>query len=82
MPDNLNAVKAGFYNIAGIPNIFGAIDCTHVEITGLRKEIEHVYINRKRFLHNHIRITFVENIIGDLKQCLVNNTKQLRASLH
>jgi hypothetical protein len=48
MPDNLQPVKQQFYDVAGFPNIIGAIDCTHVGITNLLADVEHVYVNRKR----------------------------------
>lgn len=52
MPHNLNALKQEFYDIAMMPNTIGAIDGTHVAITGLSKDIEHVYVNRKGWVHN------------------------------
>jgi hypothetical protein len=47
-PANLNRSKREFHDIAGFPNIIGAVDCTHVGLTNISKDIEHVYINRKR----------------------------------
>ena len=47
VPENLNPVKQGFYDIAGMPNTIGAIDGTHIAVTGLSHEIESIYVNRK-----------------------------------
>ena len=48
MPENTATTKHRFYEMAGFPNVIGAIDCTHVGITNLPAATEHVYVNRKR----------------------------------
>ena len=48
MPQNKAQLKMDFYDVAGMPNVLGAIDCTHIGITNLPSDVEHVYVNRKR----------------------------------
>ena len=48
-PNNLTSVKPGFFALGAIPNVIGAIDGTHVPIVGLKKTVEQVYVNRKRW---------------------------------
>ena len=48
MPVDMVTTKQKFYTVAGFPNVIGAIDCTHIGITNLPKETEHIYVNRKR----------------------------------
>jgi hypothetical protein len=45
---NLRRMKEEFYNKSGVPNIVGAIDCSHVRI--IRPHLhENVYVNRKGY---------------------------------
>ncbi|XP_065123989.1 putative nuclease HARBI1 isoform X2 [Paramisgurnus dabryanus] len=46
-----DAIKEGFYKIAGFPEVIGAIGCTHIAISRPAKEIEANYMNRK-FTHS------------------------------
>ena len=47
MPANFASTKHEFYQLAGMPNVLGAVDCTHVAVTNLQGDVEHVYMNRK-----------------------------------
>lgn len=48
--DELSAIKRKFYEISGLPGIFGAIDGTHVPILSPRPPfIEAAFVNRKQF---------------------------------
>ena len=43
-------VKHEFFQLAGFPNVVGALDCTHVRLYGAPLgENEHVYVNRKGY---------------------------------
>lgn len=33
----------------GFPNVIGLIDCTHIAISGLPKETEYAFVNRKGY---------------------------------
>ncbi|XP_055058698.2 putative nuclease HARBI1 [Misgurnus anguillicaudatus] len=46
-----DAIKEGFYKIAGFPEVIGAIGCTDIAISRPAKEIEANYMNRK-FTHS------------------------------
>ncbi|XP_069482248.1 putative nuclease HARBI1 [Ambystoma mexicanum] len=46
--EEVNATKIAFYALAGMPNVIGAIDCTHVELV-VRHAVEVVYRNRKLY---------------------------------
>ncbi|CAC5421579.1 HARBI1 [Mytilus coruscus] len=47
-PTNLNQTKAEFYEIAGFPNILGAVDGTHIRIKRPHHD-EASFINRKSY---------------------------------
>uniref|UniRef100_A0A914W3M1 DDE Tnp4 domain-containing protein n=1 Tax=Plectus sambesii TaxID=2011161 RepID=A0A914W3M1_9BILA len=47
-PANTQTTKERFFDIAHIPNVVGAIDCTHVRVT-VPKENQIFYVNRKRY---------------------------------
>lgn len=47
-PANVNATKADFFDIAGFPNVLGAVDGTHIRIKRPHTD-EASYVNRKRF---------------------------------
>ncbi|XP_036322062.1 putative nuclease HARBI1 [Rhagoletis pomonella] len=45
----LQQAKSHFYNKSRIPEIIGCIDGTHIKIVAPRKELQHLYYNRKGF---------------------------------
>ena len=48
--DSLRTVKQQFYQLCNIPNVIGALDCTHVRLSKAPlKESEPLYVNRKRW---------------------------------
>ncbi|KAK8378757.1 hypothetical protein O3P69_009459 [Scylla paramamosain] len=55
MPTGMNAIRVmeGFLEIARMPGIVGAIDCTHIHILRPACENPELYRNRKAGLHNH-----------------------------
>ncbi|XP_069498848.1 putative nuclease HARBI1 [Ambystoma mexicanum] len=46
--DEVNATKIAFYALAGMPNVIGVLDCTHVKLV-VRHPVEVVYHNRKLY---------------------------------
>ncbi|XP_035852271.1 putative nuclease HARBI1 [Sander lucioperca] len=58
-------IKRGFYEIAGIPNVIGAIDCTHVRLKPPSVN-DYAYINRKNYHSVNVQI------ICDARLCLLN----------
>ena len=47
MPENTANTKQLFYDIAGFPNVIGDFYCTHVALTNVADDDEHIYVNRK-----------------------------------
>ena len=47
-PNNTVQTKRAFAEVAGFPNIIGAVDCSHIGLTNVSKDVEHAYVNRKR----------------------------------
>ena len=54
-PQEVAAIKGEFATIAGLPNVVGVIDGTHVRIVA-PTEYEEVYVNRKNFHSINARI--------------------------
>ncbi|KAK0144348.1 putative nuclease HARBI1 [Merluccius polli] len=48
-------IKAQFAEIAGFPNVIGAIDCTHIAIKA-PSEGEYAYVNRKHFHSLNVQV--------------------------
>ncbi|XP_030849805.1 putative nuclease HARBI1 [Strongylocentrotus purpuratus] len=49
-PETMEEVKTAqvdFFNLAGMPNVVGAVDGTHVELHGAPLDDEYIYTNRK-----------------------------------
>ncbi|XP_069494216.1 putative nuclease HARBI1 [Ambystoma mexicanum] len=55
-PQEANATKIAFHALAGMPNVIGALDCTHVELV-VPHAVEAVYRNRK--LYHSINVQMV-----------------------
>ncbi|KAK0146660.1 Protein kinase C alpha type [Merluccius polli] len=54
-PVNQANIKAQFAELAGFPNVIGAIDCTHIAIKA-PSEGEYAYVNRKHFHSLNVQI--------------------------
>ncbi|XP_029455643.1 putative nuclease HARBI1 [Rhinatrema bivittatum] len=54
-PVELQQIRSGFMGIAGIPNVLGAIDCTHIMFTP-RSEEESSFRNRKHFHSMNVQV--------------------------
>lgn len=48
--------KCRFLEKTGIQGLIGLIDCTHIALTGLKKEIEAVHVNRKGIHSKNVQI--------------------------
>lgn len=44
--NEIEATKRDFLNQYGVPGLIGLVDGTHVKLSGLKREIEHRYVNR------------------------------------
>ncbi|XP_029452640.1 putative nuclease HARBI1 [Rhinatrema bivittatum] len=54
-PAELQQIRSGFMDIAGMPNVLGAIDCTHIAFTP-RLDEESVFRNRKHFHSMNVQV--------------------------
>uniref|UniRef100_A0A8C5LP40 Putative nuclease HARBI1 n=1 Tax=Leptobrachium leishanense TaxID=445787 RepID=A0A8C5LP40_9ANUR len=48
-------IKLGFFKLGGIPNVLGAIDCTHMEIKAPSQDAE-AYLNRELFYSLNVQM--------------------------
>ncbi|XP_055370853.1 putative nuclease HARBI1 [Condylostylus longicornis] len=55
-PDELRRVKDHFYEKYGIPNVIGCLDNTHLKIIMPKKDLRHLYANRKGFFSLNILV--------------------------
>ena len=60
--ENLNEVMGHFFDIAGIPSVLGAIDCTHVKISNPGGEDPVRFVNRKGFYSINCQYTCDANL--------------------
>jgi hypothetical protein len=60
--ENVANVKENFYNIAGIPTIIGAIDCSHIRISNPGGEDAMRFINRKGYFSLNCQFTCDANL--------------------
>ncbi|XP_017486348.1 PREDICTED: putative nuclease HARBI1 isoform X1 [Rhagoletis zephyria] len=51
-----NASKIAFYSKSGFPGVVGCIDGTHVRIISPKKEMQHLYLNRKGYYSLNVMI--------------------------
>ncbi|XP_039967697.1 putative nuclease HARBI1 [Bactrocera tryoni] len=51
-----NASKVSFYSKSAFPEVVGCIDGTHVRIISPRKEVQHLYLNRKGYYNLNVMI--------------------------
>ncbi|XP_036346014.1 putative nuclease HARBI1 [Rhagoletis pomonella] len=51
-----NASKIAFYSKSGFPGVVGCIDGTHVRIISPKKEMQHLYLNRKAYYSLNVMI--------------------------
>ncbi|XP_029441338.1 putative nuclease HARBI1 [Rhinatrema bivittatum] len=54
-PVELQQIRSGFMGIVGMPNVLGAIDCTHIAFTP-RLEEESSFRNRKHFHSMNVQV--------------------------
>ena len=54
-------IKQKFFGIAGIPNVIGAVDCTHIAMLAPR-EREDVYVCRKGYLSINVQAVVDANM--------------------
>ena len=68
-------IKREFYEIAGLPNVIGAIDCTHVRLKPPSVN-DYAYVNRKNYHSINVQI------ISDAKLRLLNVVARWPGSTH
>ena len=74
--NELQGIKTEFFNIARMPNIVGAIDCTHIPILSPGKDQAELYRNRKGFYSINVQV------IGDANLLVRNIVARWPGSTH
>lgn len=74
--NKIRDLKAGFFEIAGMPGIVGAIDCTHIRIKNPGGEHPALYINRKGFFSLNVQV------VCDSKCRIMDIVARWRGSAH
>lgn len=74
--EEIESTKAGFYIKYKVPGIIGLVDCTHLPLAALKKEIEIPYVNRKGFHSLNAQI------IGNVKNLILNINARYPGSIH
>ncbi|XP_036344648.1 putative nuclease HARBI1 [Rhagoletis pomonella] len=54
--DEIQDSKLAVYAQSGFPGVLGFVDGTHVRICGPRKEVQHLYLNRKGYYSLNVMI--------------------------
>ena len=72
--EEVNKIKDDFFNMAGIPNVTGCIDGTHIRIQA-PTEFEQEYVNRKKYVR-------FQMYINDKPTMLLCTTPQHYRNLH
>ena len=66
-PDGINEIrqsKLDFFNIAGFPQILGAIDCTHIRLSyNVKKENAVRFVNRHNFYSINTQVPGVNKVV-------------------
>ncbi|XP_068103245.1 putative nuclease HARBI1 [Hyperolius riggenbachi] len=66
-------LKRKFYRMGGIPNVMGAIDCTHVAFNAPKRK-EHIYRNRKSYHSINVQVVVdadmvIRNVVTGFPGC-------------
>lgn len=93
LPNTRNQViqlNTDFFNIAGFPNILGAIDCTHIKIQSPGGEYAELYRNRKSWFSINTQavctanLKFIDVVVrwpGSVHDSTIFNDSRLRMKL-
>lgn len=73
---DLNRMKAEFFDVAQMPNIVGAIDCTHIKIKNPGGEYAQTFVNRKNFFSLNVQV------VCDARARILNIVARHRGSVH
>ncbi|MGH0167605.1 UNVERIFIED_CONTAM: hypothetical protein FKN15_053095 [Acipenser sinensis] len=85
-PSKLRKLKGRFYEIAGFPNVVGAVDGTHIKIQAPYQN-ENIYVNRKGYHSINVQIIsdpnlLISNIVAQWPGSTHDSRILLNSSIH
>lgn len=75
-PNEIEIAKQEFFDRYSVPGIIGIVDCSHIPLTALKKDVEMAYINRSGFHSLNVQI------IADANHLIRNVNARFPGSNH